>query len=73
MADLNLRNVAPELIAKLKSDAALSRTSLRDHCVFLLTGQGAPETPTVAPVQRPAHDPATCRVYNCGMCKAVGK
>ena len=39
MADLNLRNIHPGLISKLKADAATNGSTLRDHCVCLLTGQ----------------------------------
>ena len=48
MADLNLRNVHPGLIAKLKADAALAGATLREHCVALLTSQGHAETLTKA-------------------------
>jgi plasmid stability protein len=52
MADLNIRNIDPVLIAKLKSDAALKGSSLRDHCVSLLTGQGGPEEPKMPTSQQ---------------------
>ena len=45
MADLNIRNMHPGLIAKLKADAALAGSTLRDHCIFLLSGQAMPEAP----------------------------
>jgi hypothetical protein len=48
MADLNLRNIHPGLISKLKADAATNGSTLRDHCVCLLTGQASPEPPTQA-------------------------
>src|SRR5689334_51928 len=37
-ADLNLRNLDPKLIARLKSDAALAGKTLREWCIGLLGG-----------------------------------
>lgn len=46
MADLNIRNIDSSLLAKLKSDAALSRVTLREHCIALLNGEaGVDPTP----------------------------
>lgn len=42
MADLNLRNISPELIAKLKSNAALNGCTLRDYCIIVLSGWQEP-------------------------------
>lgn len=45
MADLNIRNVSPELIAKLKSNAALNGCTLRDYCIIVLAGWQEPPKP----------------------------
>ena len=39
--DLNIRNVDPKLIAKLKAEAALDHQTLRDHCIDRLA-EGMP-------------------------------
>jgi hypothetical protein len=44
MADLNLRNIDPELLSTLKAQAAIGQTTLRDHCIRLLSGQAARST-----------------------------
>ena len=38
MPDLNLRNLDVTLVTRLKTDAALARTTLRAHCIRLLEG-----------------------------------
>lgn len=41
MADLNIRNIDPALMTKLKVGAAQRSLTLRAHCIDLLTGQAA--------------------------------
>ena len=52
MTDLNIRNVPPELLAKLKSDAALNRETLRDWCIDLLGGKGHEREAVAVSVRR---------------------
>src|SRR5690242_16582394 len=52
-ADLNLRNLDPKLIARLKSDAALAGKTLREWCIGLLGGSDGKQQPDAEPERLP--------------------
>ena len=72
MADLNIRNVPPETLRRLKADAALNGMTLREWCLRLLNGVADPPTARqTVETRRSSHDPKTCRNYHCLMCKVA--
>jgi hypothetical protein len=73
MAVLNIRNVPEALMQALRDEAGANGRTLRSHVLWLLGDAHQPAKQTIVDraVQyaRPSHDPKTCRIYGCLVCK----